>query len=258
MKNKKYLSSLIVITTFMLGYYGKKLVALLFPSLFSNIHSSLNYLLTYTFWIVFIFSGELFIHGFKIKKIFLSIGLDTGSKGKKLLKGLYLSFIFTLPMMIGYFYLTKGRISDNIFSLEYLIIIFLPPIMEELFFRGYLFGELFFTAKWKFFPAVLISSLLFSAGHLYQAQSISSIITVVLITFIGGAWYSWLYVSWEKSIYIPVFLHFFMNLWWIVFSVSNNVVGTLWVNFFRVAAIFIATYITIKKRSVKIKKNELI
>ncbi len=45
----------------------------------------------------------------------------------------------------------------------------LPPLAEEIVFRGFMFGGL--RRAWKFMPAAIVTSLLFAAGHLFGGYS---------------------------------------------------------------------------------------
>lgn len=46
---------------------------------------------------------------------------------------------------------------------------------------------------------------------------------------------------------MPIGLHFFMNLWWILFNVGDNALGGFAANVFRVATIAITVIATIIK-----------
>ena len=164
---------------------------------------------------------------------------------KDLLKGLLFAFIFALPMFIGY------GIQNN-FHAEFSVSLFhkdivLAGFFEEFTFRGFLFGLLFYYCGWGFITAVLIPSVLFGIGHLYQAGDLAESINVFLFTALGGAGFAWLYIAWG-SLWMVIFLHGFMDLAWDIFSTqSANVTGNLYANIFRFATLGLAIYFTRKK-----------
>ncbi len=56
---------------------------------------------------------------------------------------------------------------------------------EELFFRGILMGQLFRYAKWGFVPSMLIASVIFGIGHIYQGADLVSSILAGVVTGLG-------------------------------------------------------------------------
>jgi membrane protease YdiL (CAAX protease family) len=78
--------------------------------------------------------------------------------------------------------------------------VFVAPLTEELFFRGFLFGGLEQRYGWK--KALLVSSLIFSLFHLNLASLVP--------TFILGAIFAYLYHQ-SKSIWPGMILHFLTN-----------------------------------------------
>ncbi len=91
---------------------------------------------------------------------------------------------------------------------------------EEVFYRAFLFGQLFRHGRWGFVPAVALNAVVFAAGHLYQAQSVVEGVAIFAITLIGAVWFAWLFVAWGYNLWLPIGLHFFMNLWWELFRVD--------------------------------------
>jgi membrane protease YdiL (CAAX protease family) len=62
---------------------------------------------------------------------------------------------------------TISTFSDSI--LAFAALVFLPPLGEETLVRGYLYSGL--RARWKFWPALLLTSVLFGAAHLSGSDS---------------------------------------------------------------------------------------
>jgi uncharacterized protein len=116
---------------------------------------------------------------------------------------------------------------------------------EEFIFRGFLFGQLFRYTKLGFIPSILLGAFLFAAMHLYQSNDLPTLIGVFLTTFMGAVLFAWLFVEWNYNLWISIFLHFFMNLAWMIFSVSDNAFGGLYANVFRIITIVLAIGLTI-------------
>ena len=66
------------------------------------------------------------------------------------------------------------------------------------------------------------------------------------VTFIGGLFFSWIYVKWDFNLWCPVGLHFFMNLSWLLFMVEGNSVaaGGVVSNVFRILSVVVAIVLT--------------
>ncbi|MDO8616974.1 MAG: DnaJ domain-containing protein [Dehalococcoidia bacterium] len=79
------------------------------------------------------------------------------------------------------------------------------PLMEEVFFRGFVFGGL--RGRWGMLPAALASGLLFGLAHLGNPGSLYLIIPIGLV----GALFAWGY-AYSGSILAPIAAHFLFNL----------------------------------------------
>jgi uncharacterized protein len=101
---------------------------------------------------------------------------------------------------------TQGdQISQLLLKLKYpywlvLIGIFVAPLVEEIFFRGFLFAGIRQQVGWK--KAALISSIAFSIAHLNLAAAIP--------TFALGFTFAYLYQQ-AKSIWPGIVMHFLVN-----------------------------------------------
>ncbi len=125
-----------------------------------------------------------------------------------------------------------------------------PGLFEELVFRGFAFGLLFWRAGWSFPVAMLSTAALFGACHLpgaIVAGTVNEAWGAVLVTGAGGAWFAWLYARWNRSLWVPIAMHAAMNTWWVLFTAgptaASGGAGATWG---RVAAIAIVTVATIK------------
>lgn len=175
---------------------------------------------------------------YKRKEILELLGL---SKGLKI--GWAMGLVCTLPMFIGYAII--GEFNRELTLDSFLVGILIAGTLEELFYRGFLFGLLFRTTKLGFISAVLISSLPFGLAHLYQGHDLMSSLMAALMTGIGGVYFCWVYVEWNYNLWCSMSLHVFMNMSWILFSVSNTAAGDIGANVFRIMSIALVIALTV-------------
>jgi uncharacterized protein len=173
------------------------------------------------------------------KDILGELGLN-----KNFFKGLQYAFLFTLPMLIGYFLM--GTHNQEQTLVENIVKAFKDGFREEIYFRAFLFGQLFRQVKFGFLPAVLVNGLIFGFLHIYQAHTVVEGISVFTFTFAGAVWFAWLFMEWKENLWLPIFMHFFMNLYWHLFSTENSAVGGLMLNLPRIVTIALSIYCTIK------------
>jgi len=245
-----FLKSIAVILTFLLSFYGKKY----FDSYFEIVISRDIWRLVafYSWWIVppILLMGLLF--GFR--KIISVTGLQSN-----LPKAFIFSLISVAPMLVGSAFIADLRENLTFFGL--LKSSLFPGFFEEFLFRGFLFGLLFCRFGWGFIPAGILGAMFFGVGHIYQGSNIAETIGIFLVTAMGAGWFAWLYIEWDKNLWVPILLHTLMNLSWSLFDVSNNALGGLYPNIFRAATIAITIIITIKyhkHRGLIIRKHNLI
>lgn len=162
---------------------------------------------------------------------------------RSILKGVLFPLICTLPMFIGF--AVCFQFNTELSLNEILITGVAAAFFEEFIFRGFLFGQLFRYTKLGFIPSILLGAFLFAAMHLYQSNDLPTLIGVFSTTFMGAVLFAWLFVEWNYNLWISIFLHFFMNLAWMVFAVSNNAFGGVYANVFRILTISLAIILTI-------------
>ncbi|WP_341907471.1 CPBP family intramembrane glutamic endopeptidase [Fluviicola taffensis] len=175
---------------------------------------------------------------------------------RSILKGVLFPLICTLPMFIGFAvcFQFNGSLTLN----EILITGAAAAFFEEFIFRGFLFGQLFRYTKLGFIPSILLGAILFAAMHLYQSNDLPTLIGVFSTTFMGAVLFAWLFVEWNYNLWISIFLHFFMNLAWMIFAVSTNAFGGVYANVFRILTIALAIILTIlykRKRGIPLTIN---
>jgi uncharacterized protein len=195
-----------------------------------------SYFITYVIIGIPIFLGTCLIH--KNFKIFYHLGLSIN-----FLRGLQFAILFSLPMFLGglLFYKFNTQISlpnlvaGTIFA----------GLFEELYFRGFLFGQIFRNTKLGFVPSILLGALIFATAHLYQSQDISTMTGIFLTTFSGAIFFAWLFVEWDYNLWVPIFLHTLMNLSWILFNIGDNAFGNTSSNLIRGLTIATTIILTI-------------
>lgn len=209
-----------------------------------------SYILTYFIIGIPIFLGTNLID--KRTAVTKSLGLS-----HNIFTAVWTSFLFTLPMFVGGFSFFK---LNHQIDMENLIAgTIVAGFMEELYFRGFLFGQLFKKTKLGFIPSIFFGALIFAFGHLYQSQNISELVGIFAVTFFGAIFSAWLYVEWNYNLWVPIFTHTLMNLSWNLFEVHNSALGDVKANIFRGLTILTAILFTIlykKKRNEKLTVNK--
>lgn len=193
--------------------------------------------------------GVIYMH--KLSNVFDSFGLN-----RSFSQGLIFGLICTLPMLIGYaiFFDLNMELTLNTFLISGISAAF----FEELFFRGFLYGQLYRYTKLGFLPSVIIGALLFAFIHLYQSDDFSTLVGIFLVTFLGAILFAWVYSEWNHNIWVPISIHFFMNFFWMLFSAGDNALGGLYANIFRVITILLIIGVTViykKKKGQKLEIN---
>lgn len=222
---------------------------LFFRSLRTTLNETINqialsHILTYLIIGTPIFIGVLVLHG--SRNFLKSLGLDQSP-----LKAFLFALLCTLPMFIGYgiVFEFNTNFSWNLFW----VAAFAAAVFEELYFRAFLFGQLYRYTRLGFIPSVLLGALLFGAVHLYQGSEFGEVVGIFFVTFMGGILFAWTYVEWNYNLWVPIFLHMLMNLSWELFSAGNTALGGMYSNLFRIMTITLIIVLTIiyKKRNGK-------
>ena len=115
-----------------------------------------------------------------------------------LLGGLLRLLIETPPVWIEEAAGLSGTVPDEPIIHEAVTVLLLAPIVEELFFRGYLLHR--FTRKWNVNRAIWVSSILFAILH-----------ADMLATLVFALAASVLYLR-TRSLLVPIALHLMNNL----------------------------------------------
>lgn len=250
MRKHVVINSSIVILTFLIAYYGGRVVSDIIPVSSSDVY--LKIAIFYAWWLI----PTVMVTGILFGFIHLAnhIGIHKG-----FLKGLIFSIITVSPMLLSSAII--GEISDDLNMPELIRKTLFAGVMEEYLFRGFLFGLLFRKLGWGFIPSSLAGALIFGFGHVYQGSSFVESSGVFLVTALGAVWFAWLYIEWNSNLWIPIFLHTGMNLSWSLFDVSDNALGGWYSNLFRIITIALTIIITIKyngKSGLRINRSNLL
>ncbi|MDO8896730.1 MAG: CPBP family intramembrane metalloprotease [Bacteroidales bacterium] len=177
-------------------------------------------------------------------KFFSAFGMNKGF-GKAVLAAV----IFTLPMLLGYAVIYDFN-SGITFSKILRGAVF-AALFEEWYFRGFVFGMLFRFTRLGFIPSILLGAFVFAVSHLYQSSDPGIMAGIFMTTLLGAGLFAWVYSEWKFNLWVAIWLHLLMNLYWMLFDAGDNALGPLASNIFRastIAFIIIGTLLY-KKRS---------
>lgn len=213
----------------------------------------ISYIITYLLIGIPVFAATSLIN--RQVNVFRSLGLYKG-----LFRGLLIGLICTLPMFTGGFMLFDWQEKPDVQQLIASTLI--AGLAEELFFRGFLFGQIYRNTQIGFIPAIVFGALIFASGHLYQGKDAAELAGIFGVTFAGAVFFAWLFVEWQFNLWVPVFTHTFMNLSWYLFAAHSNALGGASGNIFRVATIVLAIALTVilkrrKGQKMAVNRNTL-
>lgn len=237
MKNK-ILISIITIVTFTISIYVRYIYAYAVFGIES--WNAMDPLFRSMLISVFQFSAIMLACWIMIKQSpFNTLGLGTGAW-----HAFTRTLLFSLPMFIGYPLLSAFNSDLNLATVYSNIVS--AGFFEEYMYRGFLFGVLFFYAGWGYILATLIASVIFACGHLYQAENIGQLFSVFTFTALANVGFILFYLCW-KNLWVPVFLHAFMDLAWAMFNLEGGALGNAPANIFRFMTLGLTIFFTIRK-----------
>ena len=164
-------------------------------------------------------------------------------------RGFIYALLCVSPMLL--FVLLFGEWNRELSAWYLINTTLVAGFFEEFFFRGILLGQLYRYARWGFVPAILVASVIFGLGHIYQGHDLLSSLLAGLVTGLGGLLFGWVYVETGYNLWCGIFLHALMNLSWIAFSLADNAATASWgLNIARLltVALAIALVILYKKK----------
>ena len=211
-----------------------------------------SHLIAYIMVGVPIFVGTYCLH---TKKFFDALGF-----GRSIFKAFIFALLCTLPMFLGYS-LLSGLNHEYTLN-QFLVSAIAAAFFEELYFRGFLFGQLYRYTRLGFIPSVFLGAVIFGLIHLYQGTDVSELLGIFAVTFMGGILFAWVYVEWRFNLWVPIFLHLLMNLSWDICAMGNSALGNGYANLFRLITIALIIILTItckkrKKMRLEVNRNSV-
>ena len=202
----------------------------------------LSYLLAYLIVGIPLFIGILLLH--KPQHFFSSLGFH-----RKIGEAFLFAMICTLPMLIGF--ALNFSFNSGITFRYILMGAVAAAFFEELYFRGFFFGQIFRYTRFGFLPAILLPSVIFASLHLYQSFDVWIMTGIFITTLLGSALFAWVFAEWDNNLWVPVFLHFLMNLVWMLFSAGGNALGGLISNLTRALTVALIIILTLYKKRMR-------
>lgn len=175
---------------------------------------------------------------FSMGKATIALGLN-----KPVVQTMLWALLCASPMLIGG--IISLGLNNSIAIKDILFASVWAGVFEELVFRAFITGLLVRLAGWHIIPAILISSLIFGWGHIYQADSAAEAITIFLVTGSAGIGFAVFYWLWKWNIWFPMFMHIFMNLSFVITNMGTNVLLNNSGNIYRIITIVSAIILTI-------------
>ena len=231
----KFWLSVFILAVYFTCSYGWDIQRYFLPDLFAGNGYLRNTSVQLTFFLVVPVLATAGLYGWRSVPAELGLNRSFG-------RGLGFAFLACLPMAVGY-----GMVSGFAWDISVASFFYgcaQASFTEEIIFRAFLFGLLYRKCGWNLWAASLFDGLVFGAVHVYQGDGLMQTAMVFLATGAGAVWFSWLFERWNWNLWVPIFLHFFMNFWWTGFDMADNAAGGLWANVFRVMTIAFTVVVT--------------
>lgn len=189
-----------------------------------------------------VFIGLKTMLGLSIKEMAVELGLMHNPSIP-----LAVAFVGCSPMLlVG----ALGGLNEDLHFLDAFFGSVIWPFNEEVVFRGFGFLLLYRRARWGFWQTAIGLGVVFGLLHLGNASikdhDLAGEIGAVLIVSLGGILFAWLMVRWKCSLWMPFFMHLFMNLWWEIFAMGNSALGGTGANVARVVTAVVVIGWTLK------------
>lgn len=199
-------------------------------------------------WFIIVLAGLFIAHRLNPVQSLRELALT-----KPIVPAFVLSLVVTLPMLIPS--LIAGHFNPELDPAYVLFTALIWPLAEEIVYRGYVLRQLYRRANWRFWPAAVLSSLLFGLVHLDAqhvmdegiAVQIGSVAMIAGLSILGA----WVFTRWDDNLWVMVFLHGFLNLYWHVFELGDNPLGGLVSNILRLTCAVLAILLTLKRPAVE-------
>jgi len=138
-----------------------------------------------------------------------------------------LGVLFSLPMLIVGL---LGGINEDLVLRSLHFKSLGPGFFEEFFFRAFAFGLLVKLAKWRVWPAAIFTGIIFGLAHVHlslvQEMNITNQLGWIAVLAAAGAFYAWIYASWDFNLWIPITMHTLLDLCWALFNMDQSPLGS--------------------------------
>ncbi len=182
----------------------------------------------------------MWLFGGGVVQALRDLGLRRG-----VVRGVLVGIVATLPMPI--LFALSGHATFNAdIAVQVGVFGCISGVGEEVLFRGFAFELLYRRLALSFWLSIILPTVFFGLGHLYEVHGIRDSLSIVALTGFGSVWFGWLYVRWEYNLWVPIAVHALMNSWWTVFSVSETALGGHQANVARLLTIVLSIVLTLR------------
>ncbi len=243
---KQTIISALVLVTFVLTLFVPSICAYVIygKENFNALPYNFKVLLCNGTSLILCFLVTFYLADFSFKRMLEMLGLNKG-----IAMAFLLALLAALPHLLGMQYL-HGFNKSVSFSDIWIEGIH-PGYHEEIIYRGFVIGILVRYAKWPAIIPLILSSLLFALGHLYQAHNISESVVVFCTAFGAGTGFYFFYKYSNWNLWFPLFLHSLMDTATTISNWQGTITMSLQDNIFRGITILLVIYI-----SYRISKKE--
>jgi CAAX protease family protein len=168
---------------------------------------------------------------------------DLGLK-RGIVRGLMVGAVATLPLPIIYAIWWHAAFNADV-AVQVGVFGLISGVGEEVLFRGFAFGLLYRKVRLSFWLSMILPTVAFAAGHLYQVHGFRNSLAIIALTGLGSVWFGWLYVRWDYNLWVPIALHALMNSWWSIFHVSQTALAGHAANGARLLTIMLSVVLTL-------------
>jgi membrane protease YdiL (CAAX protease family) len=186
-------------------------------------------LLKILLWVVPCLAAIMAVDRASLHEAWRALGLDDQA-------GYRFGLLATLPMAGVVLFVALGRLDSD----ELVGSVILGPFAEEVLFRGFLFRRLHVVTGWPPARAIAASAALFGLAHIGTPGTTAS---DVLILAAGGWMFAWICYRWN-SLWPPIGLHSFINLWWVL-SDAGPTMNALFTSIGHLLSVLTAVLITL-------------
>lgn len=237
----RVLPTCIVLGFLVFGVVGPKLI-----SDFTSIRQQLAafsvdalFMFRPTLWMLAVLLGCLVLRWSSRERTRYHLGLRTG--WTRAMIGVAFGLLCTLPMGLLAIW------CDPEFEPRFLAYsTIVPGVTEEVLFRAFGFGLLVQVARWRVWPAAIVTGIIFGLAHIDITPPEGTTILGQIFTFwifmisLGGVLYAWLFYRSGWNLWIPIALHVAMNMWWDTFDLTSSPLGGGGATGARIATVTIA------------------